>query len=330
MEESQVIPEIVRVMKLEGNAILECAERMSGELHSSALQQALRLMKTTLDRGGKIIVTGVGKSGKIGQKIAATLCSTGSLAVFLHPTEGLHGDLGLLQPQDTVLALSYTGNTDEVVRLLPSFRKLEVSVIGIGGNSDSRLASGCDVWIHAEVAHEACPYNLAPTTSTTLALALGDAIAVTLMQLRKFDIRNFAENHPGGSLGKRLHLTVGDLMYSGEQTPVVSRLSSMEEVIVVSTQKKLGAVLVVEGNRLFGIITDGDIRRSLQHRERFFQMRADEVMTTQPVTARPEMMAQEALRLMEDRPSQISVLPVVDSLGSWKGLIRLHDVVRSF
>lgn len=325
-----MISEVIRVLEMEGRAILTCAERFRLPHQAEELTKLIKYCERSLEQGGKIVVTGVGKSGKIGQKIAATLCSTGSLAVFLHPTEGVHGDLGVVRPQDTVLALSYTGNTTEVVELLPTLRNLGVAIVGLGGNADSKLAKGCDAWIDGSVEKEACPHNSAPTTSTTVALALGDALAVTLMQLRGFDEAAFALNHPGGSIGKKLSLKVKDLMHQGKDVPTVGASTSMEEVIDVSTQMKLGAVLVVQSNQLLGLITDGDIRRALKHRDRFFDMTAEQVMTRNPVTANPEMMANTALRLMEDRKSQISVLPVVDSSGVWKGLLRLHDLVRSF
>lgn len=325
-----ILPEIIRVLRMESQAISDCAQRLQNEAGAEGLRKALGFLQQSLDRGGKIIVTGVGKSGKIGQKIAATLSSTGSIAIFVHPTEGLHGDLGVIRPNDVVLALSYTGNTDEIIRFLPSLKTRGVSVIGLGGNQRSTLASHCDAWIDAQVAAEACPHNLAPTTSTTLALALGDAIAIALMKLRNFDSQSFAENHPGGSLGRKLSLKVEDLMHKGSTVPVVEPDAEMEQIIGVSTEKKLGAVLVAQGSHLLGIITDGDLRRSLKHREKFFQLKATEAMTHHPVTALPEMMAYEALRLMEDRPSQISVLPVVDSEGNWKGILRLHDLVKVF
>jgi arabinose-5-phosphate isomerase len=252
------------------------------------------------------------------------------MAIFIHPTEGLHGDLGLVTAKDAVLALSYTGNTEELISLLPSLKALGVPVIGVGGNSRSKLATSANAWIDASVEQEACPHNLAPTSSTTLALAIGDAIAVTLMKLREFGAENFAQNHPGGSIGKKLNLCVGDVMHRGEDIPRVGPGASMDEVVVVSTQKKLGAVLVVEGERLEGIITDGDLRRALKHREKFFELEARDVMTAKPVTAHPEMKATQALELMENRPSQISVLPVTDGTGRWKGLLRLHDLVRLF
>ena len=330
MKKIEVIPEVIRVLQLESQAILECSQRLLHGKAAQALEKAVTLLHRALENGGKIIVTGVGKSGKVGQKIAATLSSTGSLAMFVHPTEGLHGDLGVVRSQDVVLALSYTGNTHELVQLLPSFKSRKIPVIGMGGNAQSKLAVACDAWIDAGVEHEACPHNLAPTTSTTLAMALGDALAITLMQLRGFDSTAFAQNHPGGSLGKRLNLRVEDLMHSGDEVPVVGPRALMEEVIIVSNLKKQGAVLVVEGPRLLGIITDGDLRRSLQHREKFFQLKAEEMMTQNPVTTHVGMMAQAALRLMEDRPSQIGVLPVVDEHGNWKGILRLHDLVRAF
>lgn len=337
MKQLDVVSEVARVLRMEGQSILDCAQRLTAPSPrpsapngaADAIRKALGFLQGALDKGGKIIVTGVGKSGKVGQKIAATLCSTGSFAVFLHPTEGLHGDLGVVGPGDAVLAFSYTGNTDELVRLLPSLKSLGVPVIGVGGNAQSRIASRCDAWIDGFVEQEACPHNLAPTSSTTLALALGDALAVALMQLRGFDARAFAQNHPGGALGRRLHLKVADVMRQGDEVPTVAAQASMDEVVVISTRKKLGAVLVVDGTRLLGIVTDGDLRRALSHREKFFQLKAGEVMTANPVTASAEMMAQAALELMENRPSQISVLPVVDQDGDWKGIVRLHDLVSS-
>jgi arabinose-5-phosphate isomerase len=330
MQKIEIVPEVIRVLQLEGNAILKCAEKFHSGVASEALGKALSLLHQSLEEGGKIIVTGVGKSGKVGQKIAATLSSTGSLAVFLHPTEGLHGDLGIIRPKDVILALSYTGNTDELIRMIPSLKSLQVKIIGLGGNSHSQLAMHCDAWIDGQVEGEACPHNLAPTSSTTLALALGDAIAVTLMQLRGFNAASFALNHPGGSLGRKLNLRVRDLMQSGKVVPTVGPNASMREVVEASTEKKLGAVLVVEGQKMLGIITDGDLRRQLQYEEKFFQFKAKEIMTSKPVTVSPDDMAQSALELMENRPSQISVLPVINTDGSWKGLIRLHDLVRAF
>jgi len=193
------LAEVKRVLQLEGDSILKCVERLERPEFAKPIETALQYCQKALGLGGKIVVTGIGKSGKIAQKIASTMCSTGTLAVYLHSTEGLHGDLGLVSKNDVVLALSYTGNTDELVRLMPSLKSLRVPVIGIGGNSQSKLAQLCEVWIDGSVETEACPHNLAPTTSTTLALAIGDALAITLMQLRGFDAAAFAQNHPGGA-----------------------------------------------------------------------------------------------------------------------------------
>lgn len=325
-----VVAEVIRVLQMEGNSILSCANRLQQTDPALQLEKALDIIHRSLIQGGKVIVTGIGKSGKVGQKIAATLSSTGSLAIFLHPTEGLHGDLGVIRPEDVVLALSYTGNTEELIRLIPSLKALSIPIIGLCGNRSSQLAKHCDAWIDAQVEMEACPHNLAPTTSTTLALAIGDGIAMALMQIRGFDAQAFAQFHPGGSLGRKLNLKVADLMQSGKDLPYVGPQASIQEVIVTATEKRLGAVVVVDGSRLLGIITDGDIRRALQMKERFFQLIAQEVMTPDPIVATPEMMAQAALALMENRPSQISVLPVVDAEKNCKGILRLHDLVRAF
>lgn len=323
--------EMTRVLQLEGEAILACVARLKSKPEPGvAIESAVEHLRRALEQGGKIIVTGVGKSGKVGQKIAATLSSTGSLSLFLHPTEGLHGDLGVVTSRDAVIALSYTGNTEELVRLLPSIKRRGVPVVGIGGNPRSRLALQCDVWVDASVEQEACPHNLAPTSSTTLALALGDAFAMTLMQLRGFDAEAFAKNHPGGSLGRRLHMTVGEIMHQGDALARVAADASMDDVVILSTQKRLGAVLVVEGQKLLGVITDGDIRRALRHREKFFLMKASEVMSANPVVTSPQMLAQQALELMENRPRQIAILPVVDAQGQCLGLVRIHDLVQLF
>lgn len=325
-----ILSEFRRVLRLEGHAVLSCEERLKDPVIAAQVGKALSILRDALAGGGKIVVTGIGKSGKVGQKIAATLNSTGSLAVFLHPTEGLHGDLGVVVPGDIVLALSYTGNTEELLRLIPSLKKRGIPVVGIGGNAQSKLAAQSDAWIDGFVSQEACPHNLAPTASTTLALALGDAIAIALMQLRGFDAAAFARNHPGGSLGNRLHLKVEDVMHFGEELPLLPLSASMDEVVIILTQYKMGAVLISDSNRLMGIITEGDVRRSLRHREKFFDLRAAEVMTASPVTTSRESMAITALDLMKNRASQISVLPVVDAQGCIQGIVRLHDLVQIF
>jgi arabinose-5-phosphate isomerase len=229
-----------------------------------------------------------------------------------------------------VIAISYTGNTEEVVTLLPYFEKRGAPVIALTGNLNSKLASKSKWVLDCSVDEEACSHNLAPTSSTTLTLAIGDALAMALMQARGFTAQDFAKNHPGGSLGRRLQLQVRDLMHPIPKSPVIHPEGTMDEVLTLSTEKKLGAVLVCEGTQLKGIITDGDIRRALRLREKFFDLTADAIMTPSPITILDQALAYDALRLMEERESQISVLPVIDQHGNALGLLRIHDLVQTF
>jgi arabinose-5-phosphate isomerase len=324
--------EFTRVLAAEADALSRASKRFAaGTPEESSVLRALELMIRTLEQGGKIVVSGLGKSGKVAQKISATLASTGSPSVHLHPTEALHGDLGLIGPADLLLALSHTGNTDEIVRLAVAVRSLRIPVVGIGGNPTSQLAGLCDAWLDGSVETEACPHNLAPTTSTTLAMALGDALAVALMKHRGFDASSFARNHPGGSLGRRLHLKVRDVMQPAEKTPILPATASMQQVVEASSRQNLGAVLIAGPDlRLQGIITDGDLRRALARREKFFDLEAREVMTAQPVTIGPDALAHDALEKMENRPSQIKELPVVDANFRIEGLVRIHDLLKFF
>lgn len=323
--------EFCRVLALESRAIQTALARFESDpLLRGPVERSLTLIRERTDRGGKVIVVGLGKSGKIAAKISATLSSTGTPSVYVHPTEALHGDLGITGPEDIVLAISHTGNTEEIVSLTPFFKKRGARVIALTGNPASGLARSADLVIDSSVNEEACSHNLAPTSSTTLALAIGDALAMALMQSGGFSAEDFARNHPGGSLGRRLQLTVGDLMHPLERVPVVSRSANMDSILDGSTRRKLGAVLVCEGSRLIGIITDGDVRRALSNKERFFSLQAGEIMCSNPTTTSAETLAYEALRLMEERESQISVLPVVDAQGNALGLLRIHDLVQTF
>jgi arabinose-5-phosphate isomerase len=322
--------EFCRVLKVESQAIQESLQRFEADpSRARSVEQVLQLMLERTRSGGKVFVVGVGKSGKIAAKFAATLSSTGTPAMYLHPTEAMHGDIGILTSQDVVFAISYGGNTDELVSLLPYFDSRGIPMIGLGGNPQSRLGEKSRYWIDASVSEEACPHNLAPTTSTTLALALTDAIAVALMELRGFTAQDFAKNHPGGSLGRRLQLRVSDLMHALPKVPVATPEATMDEILKLSTQYKLGAVLVLDQARLLGIITDGDIRRSLSHRERFFTLLARDIMTPKPISVGPMVLAYDALRKMEERESQINVLPVVNDQGHALGLLRIHDLVQT-
>ena len=283
---------------------------------------------------GKVVLLGVGKSGIIAQKIAATMTSSGTAAINLHPSDAGHGGLGILTSDDVVLMLSNSGETDELLQLLPYLKRRKVPLVAIVGNVKSTLAQRADAILDASVDEEACPLNLAPTTSTTVALALGDALAMTLMQAKGLTAEDFASNHPAGQLGKRLTLRVADLMHSGAENPTIATDASWMDVVSAITHYGLGAVNVIDSEgRLKGIITDGDLRRSLQRigpRDfGFANLRCDDLMTSDPVVTNPEMLAFAALRLMEDRPSQINVLPVIDGDRLCVGLIRLHDIVRS-
>jgi arabinose-5-phosphate isomerase len=316
---------VVDLLMMEAEAIRMTASR----LKRKQVKMALELLH---DCRGKVVLMGVGKSGNIAEKIAATLTSTGTAAVYLHPSDALHGGLGLVSSDDVVLALSNSGETDEVITMLPYLKHRQVPIIAIVGNLRSTLARTAEVVLDASVDQEACPLNLAPTTSTTVALAIGDALAMTLMQVKGLTMDDFALNHPAGQLGKRLTLRVEDLMHSGAENPSIRADAAWLEVIAAISRGGLGAVNVVdEAGRLVGIITDGDLRRALQkiRPAELEKLRCVSIMTSDPIVASPDMLAYDALRLMEDRPSQISVLPVVGEARLCVGLIRLHDIVRS-
>lgn len=312
---------VVELLTLEAAAI----ERAAARLDKTVVEKTVGILE---DCAGKIIVLGVGKSGVIAQKIAQTLTSTGTVAVFLHPSDALHGGLGIITRGDVVIALSNSGETDEILLLLPALKARKICLISIVGNVDSTLARQSDVVLDASVDREACPLNLAPTCSTTVALAVGDALAMTLMEAKNLTAEDFAVNHPAGRLGKRLTLTVADLMH---ESPNISTAASWLEVVKAISKHALGAVNVTdERGNLIGIVTDGDLRRTMEKTAPadFADLTARRMMTANPTTAAPEMLAFDALQLMENRPMQISVLPVVEN-AKCVGLLRLHDIVRS-
>jgi arabinose-5-phosphate isomerase len=325
MAENSYFSQVVELLRMEAEAIV-CT---SGRLARAEVERAVELLNHCR---GKVVLVGVGKSGHIAQKIAATLTSTGTPSIYLHPSDALHGGLGIVMRGDLVIALSNSGETDEVITMLPYLKHRSVQVIALVGNVKSTLAGRADVVLDASVDQEACPLNLAPTTSTTVALAIGDALAMTLMQVKGLTPDDFALNHPAGQLGKRLTLKVSDLMHGGAENPVIGTDAPWLEVIAALTRGRLGAVNVVDqSGHLEGIITDGDLRRAIQkinHAE-LENLRGDAIMTRDPVIASPDLLAYDALRLMEDRPFQIAVLPVVDKDKLCIGLIRLHDIVRS-
>jgi arabinose-5-phosphate isomerase len=312
-------------MLMEAEAIRVTASR----LKRSQVKRAIELLHGCRD---KVVLVGVGKSGNIAEKIAATLTSTGTAAIYLHPSDALHGGLGILSADDVIIALSNSGETDEIITMLPYLKHRQVPIIAIVGNLRSTLARTAEVVLDATVDQEACPLNLAPTTSTTVALAIGDALAMTLMQAKGLTMDDFALNHPAGQLGKRLTLRVADLMHQGSENPTIQADAAWLEVVAAISRGGLGAVNVLDNEgHLLGIITDGDLRRALQKIEmaELEHLQSGLIMTANPSIASPEMLAYDALRLMEDRPSQISVLPVVNQERLCVGLIRLHDIVRS-
>ena len=313
---------VVQLLKLEAAAIELAATR----LEKPIVERAIEILNQC---EGKVVVIGIGKSGVIAQKIAQTLTSTGTVAVFVHPSDALHGGLGMMTSGDVVIALSNSGETDEILLLLPALKARRICLLAIVGNLDSTLARQSDVVLDASVDREACPLNLAPTCSTTVALAIGDALAMTLMEAKNLTAEDFAANHPAGRLGKRLTLKVADLMH---ESPNITADADWLEVVKAISKFALGAVNVVdERENLIGIVTDGDLRRTMEKTapEDFSDLIARRMMTADPTTAAPEMLAFDALRLMENRPMQISVLPVVDENKKCVGLIRLHDIVRS-
>jgi arabinose-5-phosphate isomerase len=327
MTEGSDHSQVVALLRAEADAIAKAASR----LQAKDIDLAIRILGSCQ---GKIVLLGVGKSGIIAQKIAATMTSAGTAAIYLHPSDALHGGLGILTSEDVVLMLSNSGETDELRQLVPFAKRRGVPIVAIVGNVRATLALGADAVLDASVDEEACPLNLAPTASTTVALAIGDALAMTLMRAKGLTEDEFASNHPAGQLGKRLTLRVADLMHSGPQNPTIPTDSSWMDIVSAISHFGLGAVNVIDNEgRLAGIITDGDLRRSLQRIRLaelgFANITCDELMTRNPIVSNPEMLAFDALRLMEDRPSQINVLPVIDAERLCVGLIRLHDIVRS-
>jgi arabinose-5-phosphate isomerase len=309
-----------RVLEVEARAILALIPRL-GE----AFCRAVDLLGACRSR---VVVTGMGKSGIIAKKIAATLASTGTPALFLHPAEGVHGDLGMVTRGDIVLAISNSGETEEICRILPALKRLSIPLVALTGNPVSTLARAGDVVLDVSVKEEACPLNLVPTASTTATLALGDALAVALLGKRGFQEADFASFHPGGTLGRRLLIRVADLLHTGEALPVVRLESPMKEVLLVITSKKLGMTCVVDaGGRIQGIITDGDLRRNLEIDGDFLTRPAAQVMTRHPKTIAAEALAFEALAVMERH--SITALIVPDEEGRPAGVIHIHDIMRA-
>jgi len=317
-----IIEQARQALAIEAAAIEALIPRINGQFSTA--------VNMILQTPGRVIVTGMGKSGIIGRKIASTLASTGTPAFFLHPAEGIHGDLGMVTGEDIVIALSYSGETAELISILPTIKRLGAQIISLCGRETSALAQNSDVFLNVSVEKEACPLGLAPTASTTAALAMGDALAVALLSARHFTPEDFALFHPGGALGRKLLLTVEAIMHSGEENPVVTSDKTVKEALFVITAKGLGATTVVDQDGcLAGIITDGDIRRGLENGHDFLDKPVTALMTKQPRTITKDKLAAHALHLMEkNQPRPITVLPVVDEDRRAIGMIHLTDLLR--
>jgi arabinose-5-phosphate isomerase len=301
----------------------EALEMVEQRLDTSFARAIALLLKCR----GKVVLTGVGKSGIVAQKIVATLNSTGTPAFYLHPSDALHGDLGMVQPGDVIVILSKSGDTPELAQLLPALRKLDVGIIAITGGIGSQLARVATVTLDCTIGREACPFDLAPTASTTAMLALGDALAVVLYERKGFTRDDFAATHPGGLLGRRLLLRLEDIMKRGPEIPEVAPEDGFEKVLLEMSRKRLGATLVTRRRKILGIITDGDLRRLLERRVDLYTMNAGEMMTPDPMTAPSTMLGTTALATLEE--NKRTQLPVVDARGSLLGIVHLHDLIEA-
>ena len=318
---NMILPEIDQVFRLEIETLIKVREQLNGDY-----TKAVELMFACK---GKIIVSGAGKSGLIGKKIAATMVSTGTSAISLHPSDAMHGDAGVIREGDVFLAISKSGETEELLTLLPFLKQTGVPVISISASPHSTLATGSAIALYTPVDAEACPLNLAPTSSTTAALVAGDALAMALMKLHGFQAENFALVHPGGQLGKRLITTVADIMRSGEKNPVVNVGDTVPNMLYEITRKMTGAVSVVDDKgELLGLVTDRDIRKVLEEGGNLFSLGIADIMNANPVFVRTDSMATEALAVMEDRESPFLVLPVLEQdQENVVGMIHIHDLV---
>ncbi|MCL1850454.1 MAG: KpsF/GutQ family sugar-phosphate isomerase [Bacteroidetes bacterium] len=306
-----------QVLQSEADAILRLQDFIDDDF-----VKALHLIK---DAPGRLIVTGIGKSALIGQKIVATLNSTGTPAIFMHAAEAIHGDLGIIQPEDVALCISKSGNTPEISVLIPFLKQQGNKFIALVGDTNSFLAKEADVVLNCSVEREACPNNLAPTCSSTAQLAIGDALASCLIELRGFTPEDFAKFHPGGILGKRLYIKVQDL-YKFNEIPMVSPDAPMPEVILEISGKRLGVTAVMENGKIVGAITDGDLRRMLQNNPEYTHLRAKDVMTIHPKTITEDILAVEALEIMKAK--NITNLFVVDTIGRYLGVLHIHDIIK--
>ncbi len=319
MTKDEIIEKGREVVRLEAESVAALEDRIGDDFADA--------VEVIYNSKGRVVLTGMGKSGLIARKIVATLNSTGTAAIFLHPTDALHGDLGMVRREDVVIIISKSGMTEELSRLIPMFKRLGVKIIAMSGNRNSELGRECDIYLDISVKEEACPHDLAPTSSTTATLAMGDALSVALLEMREFTVEDFAFLHPGGSLGKRLSLKVEEIMVKGDGVPVVNESADLKEVIIEMTSKRLGTTTVVnEDGILTGIITDGDLRRLLEKTMDINGLTAVDVMTKNPKVMRPEYLASFALQQMEN--FNITALIVIDDDKKPIGIIHLHDLIK--
>ncbi len=308
------------VIRKEAQAISDLENKINAEF-----AEAVELLAQCK---GRVIISGMGKSGIIGRKIAATLTSTGTAAMFLHPAEGMHGDLGAVHKDDVVICISKSGNTSELFQIFPVLKRIGVPIISIVGNRRSRIAERSDIVLDASVKEEACPFNLAPTSSTTAALVIGDALAVALLKRRNFTAEQFAMFHPGGSLGKKLSVKIDDVMFTGDRIPKVTENLPLKQVIFEITAKRFGSTCVVdEQDRLIGIITDGDIRRLVEKTKDIWELKANQIMTRNPKTVKIGSLAADALKLMTD--FSIMQVIIVDDNNHPRGIVHIHDLLEA-
>ncbi|NOZ63180.1 MAG: KpsF/GutQ family sugar-phosphate isomerase [Calditrichaeota bacterium] len=308
------------VIRKEADAVLALQDRIDEEF--------ARAVDLIVKCHGRVIITGMGKSGIVGRKIAATLTSTGTSAFFLHPAEGMHGDIGIVHKDDVVICISKSGNTHELFQIVPILKRMGVKIISITGNRRSRLAERSDVILDASVSEEACSNNLAPTSSSTAALVMGDALAVALLERRGFKAEDFALLHPGGSLGKKLSMKIDEVMFTGDRIPVVTEEDLLDTVLFKMTAKRFGAACVVgKRGKLVGIITDGDLRRLLETTKEVWNLQASDVMNTKPKTVKIGIMAAEALKVMTEY--SIMQVIIVDEKNIPRGIVHLHDLLEA-
>ncbi|MFH0735778.1 MAG: KpsF/GutQ family sugar-phosphate isomerase [bacterium] len=319
LTDKELIEQGKKVIKIESDSIEGLIEKID-----NSFAKAVKLIYKSK---GRVIFSGMGKSGLIARKIVATLNSTGTAAIYLHPTDAAHGDLGMVRKEDIVILISKSGYTEELHNLVPMFKRIKVPLIMMTGNIESKIAQECDIILDCGVKEEACPYDLAPTASTTAALVMGDALAIVLLEMRGFTAEDFALLHPSGSLGKRLSLKISEIMYQGEDVPIVHEDTSIKDTIIVITSKRLGTTAVVDKTgKLTGIVTDGDLRRLLEKTLEIKNLTAKDLMSKNPKTISPEYLASFALQQMEK--FNITSLIVADDLLHPVGIIHLHDLVK--